>query len=191
MKHILASLAVLTLTACGNSGTDSAPNNDNKSSKVAVASDSPTSICPASEIINDLDVYRNDHPAAQENLAAWHVENGKRDGVVTTESGLQYQIIKKGLPNGPSPVGSQIIKVNYHGFFPNGDVFDSSYERGQAIEFPANGVIKGWIEGLGLMKPCDAWTIYVPGNLAYGPRGRGGIPPNATLGFHVQLLEVK
>jgi len=182
--HLMAALAALTLAACGGNGSDAT------NSKIAEVGDG-SAACPASEVISDIALYRNDHPAALNDFAAWHAENGKRDGVVTTESGLQYQVVKKGASNGPSPVGSQIIKVNYHGFFPNGEVFDSSYERGEAIEFPANGVIKGWIEGLGLMKPCDAWTLYVPGNLAYGPRGRGGIPPNATLGFHVQLIEVK
>ena len=186
MKHLLTGLAALTLVACGGNGTDAA----NSAAKIAEVGDG-SSVCPASEVISDIAMYKNDHPAAQDDFAAWHAENGQRAGVVTTESGLQYQVIKKGSSNGPSPEGSQIIKVNYHGFFPNGEIFDSSYNRGQAIEFPANGVIKGWIEGLGMMKPCDAWTIYVPGNLAYGPRGRPGIPPNATLGFHVQLVEVK
>jgi len=190
MKHILTGLtsilAALTLAACSGNGGDAT----SSKSKIAEAGDG-SAVCPTAEIITDVAQYRNDHPTAQDDFTAWHAENGKRAGVVTTESGLQYQVVKKGASNGPSPVGSQIIKVNYHGFFPNGEVFDSSYQRGQAIEFPANGVIKGWIEGLGMMKPCDAWTVYVPGDLAYGPRGRGGIPPNATLGFHVQLLEVK
>ncbi len=195
MKHILTGLAALTLVACGGNTS----NGNNAATSKPTAADVATAaankigsaVCPASEIINDVAAYKNDHPAAQEDYAAWHAENGKRDGVVTTESGLQYQVAQTGPSNGPSPVGSQLIKVNYHGFFPNGDVFDSSYERGQPIDFPANAVIQGWIEGLGKMKPCDAWTIYVPGNLAYGPRGRPGIPGNATLGFHVQLLEVK
>ncbi len=181
MKHLFAGLAALTLAACGNSG---------ETAKAAEAGDG-SAVCPASEVITDVAQYRNDHPAAQDNALVWHIENSKRDGVKTTESGLQYQIIKKGAANGPSPSGSQVIKVNYHGFFPDGKIFDSSYNRGTPTEFPANAVIKGWIEGLGLMKPCDAWTFYIPGNLAYGPRGRPGIPPNATLGFHVQLIEIK
>lgn len=123
--------------------------------------------------------------------AEWHKVNGEREGVVTTASGLQYKVIKSGPENGISPEGSQTVKVNYHGFFPNGDMFDSSYERGQPIEFRKNGVIPGWVEALGLMKPCDAWQLYIPGDLAYGPNGRGSIPPNATLLFNVQLLEVK
>jgi len=88
------------------------------------------------------------------------------------------------------PEAGQIVEVNYHGFFPDGKVFDSSYQRGQPIEFPSNGVISGWVEALAGMKPCDAWTIYVPSDLAYGPDGRGSIPPNSTLIFNVQLLGV-
>ena len=111
--------------------------------------------------------------------------------MVTLESGLQYKIIKKGVKNGPSPVGPQIIRANYHGYFPNGKVFDSSYERNEPLEYNANAFIPGWNEALTLMQPCSAWILYVPGNIAYGPRGRPGIPPNATLVFNMQLLEVK
>ena len=191
MKHILAGLAVLTLSACSGADPlirDLAPNIDPE--KMTAVGDG-SSICPTEHVITDINSYLNNSPADMEDYALWHTTNGKRKFVKTTESGLQYQVVKKGASNGPSPVGSQIIKVNYHGFFPNGEIFDSSYERGEPIEFPANGVIQGWIEGLGMMKPCDAWTLYIPGKLAYGPRGRPGIPPNATLGFHVQLLEVK
>ena len=199
-KHLMAGIAMYALAACNGNGASTDTQNNAADVKAAetvtaeVMADSvseASSTCPASDVISDVSAYRNDHPAANDDYVAWHAENGKREGVVTTPSGLQYQIVKKGNPNGPSPLGSQIITVNYHGFFPNGDVFDSSYNRGQPIEFPANGVIKGWIEGLGTMKPCDAWTFYIPGELAYGPRGTRGIPPNATLGFHVQLLEVK
>lgn len=180
MKHILAGLAILTLAAC------------NGSTKVAEAGDG-TSICPPSEVISDVATYRNDQTEAQEDYAAWHAANGKRAGVTTTASGLQYQVIKKGASNGPSPAPTDVVKVNYQGFLLDGKVFDSSYARNEAIEFPLNRVIKGWTEGVGLMKPCDAWTFYIPGEIAYGDRGspRAGIGPNATLGFHVQLIEVK
>jgi FKBP-type peptidyl-prolyl cis-trans isomerase FklB len=180
MKKLLATLSVTTLflSACG-------------SPEPTAEELAALAVCPAENIINDVSVYPNDMPDASLEREAWLEANGARNGVVTTESGLQYSVVRSGNKNGPSPVGSQTIKVNYHGFFPNGEVFDSSYQRSQPIEFPANGVIKGWIEGLGKMKPCDAWTLYIPGDLAYGPSGRGGIPPNATLVFHVQLLEVK
>lgn len=218
MKHFLAGLTAITLAplflaACGESVDSVSPAISDSSAEVSSVTSKAaetvitanldevgdgSAICPSSEVISDISFYRNDHPKPYKtdyrephDYPAWHAENGKRANVVTKESGLQYQIVKKGASNGPSPSGSQVIKVNYHGFFINNEVFDSSYERGEPIEFPANGVIQGWIEGLGYMKPCDAWTFYIPGNLAYGPRGRGGIPPNASLGFHVQLIEVK
>lgn len=147
--------------------------------------------CPSANVIADPAKYPRTAPAAMEDMAAWHLKNGRRKGVVTTKSGLQYSVVQKGVSDGPSPVGSQNIRVHYQGYFPNGEPFDSSYQRGKPSEFPANGVIKGWIEGLGMMKVCDAWTLYVPGDLAYGPNGRDPIPPNATLIFNVQLLEIK
>ena len=149
--------------------------------------------CKTDEIINDISVYKSTLeglPDAELEPEVWHTSNGARGDVVTTECGLQYTIVKKGDPNKAKPVGSQMIKVNYHGFFPDGETFDSSYDRGEAIEFPANGVIKGWVEALADMSPCEARTLYIPGDLAYGPSGRGQIPPNATLLFHVQLLAV-
>ncbi len=157
--------------------------------KIAVYGD-PRAICPSEKIL-DLAAYgENEAPKAQEDLKAWHAENGKRAGVKTTDSGLQYRVVQSGPKDGPSPEAGQFVKVHYHGFFPDGEVFDSSYERNESIEFPSNGVISGWVEALGEMKPCDAWTLYVPGNLAYGDSGRGAIPANATLIFNVQLLEV-
>lgn len=149
--------------------------------------------CKSGEIITDITAYEKSIeglPEADLDPEVWHTSNGARGNVTTTESGLQYTVVQKGDPDKPKPVGSQSIKVNYHGFFPNGDVFDSSYNRGEPIEFPANGVIKGWIEGLGGMSPCEARTLYIPGDLAYGPEGRASIPPNATLIFYVQLLAV-
>jgi FKBP-type peptidyl-prolyl cis-trans isomerase FklB len=110
---------------------------------------------------------------------------------MTLKSGLQYKIVNEGISNGISPIGPQVIRANYHGYFPDGNIFDSSYERGQPLEYNANAFIKGWNEALSLMKPCSAWILYVPGDLAYGPAGRPGIPANATLIFNMQLLEVK
>jgi len=156
---------------------------------IAVEGD-PRAVCSADNIMT-LDQYSDTAPEANEDLDAWHAENGARDGVTTTESGLQYRVVQSGDADAPSPVGSQMVEVNYHGFFPDGEVFDSSYNRGEPIAFPANGVIRGWVEALAEMKPCEARILYIPGDLAYGASGRGGIPPNATLVFYVQLLEVQ
>lgn len=117
-------------------------------------------------------------------------ENAKKEGVKTTASGLQYKIIQEGT--GKQPTESSIVKVHYKGQLIDGKVFDSSYDRGEPIEFPLNQVIPGWTEGLQLMKEGGKATLYIPSHLAYGPQGvSGSIPPNSTLIFDVELLAVK
>ena len=116
-------------------------------------------------------------------------ENKKKEGVKTTASGLQYKVLKEG--SGASPKETDTVKVNYRGTLINGTEFDSSYKRGQAATFPVNRVIKGWTEGLQLMKPGSKYQFFVPSDLAYGERGAGSdIGPNAVLMFDVELLEV-
>lgn len=114
-------------------------------------------------------------------------ENGAKEGVVTTKSGLQYKVVKAG--EGPSPAAEDTIKANYKGTFINGEVFDQSQE-GQPIEIPVGAVIKGWVEALQLMKVGSKWELYIPSDLAYGPQGPPGIGPNRTLIFEVELLEI-
>ncbi|MGB3800800.1 MAG: FKBP-type peptidyl-prolyl cis-trans isomerase [Lewinella sp.] len=117
-------------------------------------------------------------------------ENAKRSEVKTTESGLQYEVIKEGT--GASPSAAETVKVHYHGMLTNGQVFDSSVDRGQTIEFPLNRVIAGWTEGLQLMKEGAKYRFYIPYHLAYGERGSPpAIPPYSTLIFDVELFEVK
>jgi FKBP-type peptidyl-prolyl cis-trans isomerase FkpA len=114
----------------------------------------------------------------------------KEKGAVKTASGLIYLAQKEG--SGSSPAASDKVKVHYNGTLVNGVVFDSSYKRGQPIEFPLNGVIKCWTEGLQMMKPGGKARLICPPEIAYGDRGAGGaIPPKATLVFDVELLEVK
>jgi FKBP-type peptidyl-prolyl cis-trans isomerase FkpA len=111
-------------------------------------------------------------------------------GTVTTQSGLIYRSLKDGT--GPSPGATDVVKVHYRGTFPDGKEFDSSYKRGQPIEFPLNGVIKCWTEGVQKMKVGGKAKLVCPASIAYGERGAGGgvIPPNATLLFEVELLAV-
>ncbi|RLU00693.1 FKBP-type peptidyl-prolyl cis-trans isomerase [Ketobacter sp.] len=117
-------------------------------------------------------------------------ENKKRDGVIVTESGLQYEVITKG--DGETPDANDKVNVHYHGTLPDGTVFDSSVERGEPISFPVNGVIKGWTEALQLMKVGDKWKLFIPSDLAYGARGAGPkIGPNQVLVFDVELLGVE
>lgn len=118
-------------------------------------------------------------------------ENKSKEGVLVTESGLQYKIIEEGT--GASPTASDTVEVNYEGRLLDGTVFDSSFERGESIEFPLNRVIRGWTEGVQLMKEGATYEFYIPSDLAYGPNGAGNglIPPNATLIFKVELIEVK
>ncbi|WP_448565457.1 FKBP-type peptidyl-prolyl cis-trans isomerase [Thalassotalea ganghwensis] len=120
---------------------------------------------------------------------AYLAENAKREGVVVTDSGLQYEVLASG--DGEKPTAQSTVRTHYHGTFINGDVFDSSYERGQPAEFPVGGVIAGWTEALQMMTEGSKWRLYVPYNLAYGERGsQGAIPPYATLVFDVELLAI-
>ena len=120
---------------------------------------------------------------------AFLVQNAAKDGVEVTESGLQYEIITEGT--GEKPTAQSTVKTHYHGTLINGEVFDSSVERGQPAEFPVNGVIAGWTEALQMMPTGSKWRLFVPYHLAYGERGAGGkIGPYCALIFEVELLEI-
>ena len=120
---------------------------------------------------------------------AFLAENGKRPEIVTTASGLQYEVLAEG--NGAMPAASDQVVVHYTGKLIDGTVFDSSVERGQPATFGVTQVIPGWVEALQLMKAGSKWRLYIPSDLGYGPNGAGGaIGPNATLIFDVELLQV-
>lgn len=120
---------------------------------------------------------------------AFLATNKQRPGVVTTASGLQYEILRAG--NGTVPTAKDKVKVHYHGTLIDGTVFDSSVERGQPIEFAVTGVIQGWVEALQLMPEGSKWKVFIPYNLAYGERGSGQkIGPNCALIFEIELLQV-
>lgn len=117
-------------------------------------------------------------------------ENKTKEGVVTTASGLQYQVITPAT--GPKPTSVDSVKVHYQGFLVDGTKFDSSVDRGEPITFPLNGVIPGWTEGVQLMSVGSKYKFFVPSELGYGERGAGNvIPPFATLIFEVELLDIK
>lgn len=145
----------------------------------------------ANALIQKFFMEENDREA-QENLEAGNKfleENGKREGVTTTESGLQYEVLTEGT--GEKPAATDQVRVHYHGTLIDGTVFDSSVEKGEPVVFGVNRVIKGWSEALQLMPVGSKWKIYIPADLAYGERGAGDdIGPNAALVFEVELLEI-
>ncbi|MES2682810.1 MAG: FKBP-type peptidyl-prolyl cis-trans isomerase [Pseudomonadota bacterium] len=120
---------------------------------------------------------------------AFLAENGKKAGVKTTATGLQYEVLTEGT--GESPKATDTVTVHYKGTLINGETFDSSYDRGQPVSFPLQNVIPGWTEGLQLMKPGAKYKFVIPSALAYGERGAGAkIGPNSTLVFEVELLNL-
>lgn len=152
----------------------------------------------AKEVIRDffmaLEAKQNEAAAkmGEVNKAAGEAflaENAKRAEVKTTESGLQYEVITEG--NGDKPAASDTVVVHYTGTLIDGTVFDSSVERGTPATFGVTQVIPGWVEALQLMQVGAKWRLYIPSDLAYGPRGAGGaIGPNSTLIFDVELLQI-
>jgi len=126
------------------------------------------------------------------NQAEWLAFNAKQPGWNVTESGLQWRRVGRANPSGAQPRPEDTVKVHYRGTFTDGQEFDSSYSRNEPTEFPLNRVIKGWTEGVGLMREDETFEFLIPGALAYGDRWVGGeIPPNSALRFTVELLEVK
>jgi FKBP-type peptidyl-prolyl cis-trans isomerase FklB len=156
---------------------------------------------PPDQLRPALEAFQRELAAKQEARMQVLAEKNRKEGVAFLEanktkpgvkvlpSGLQYKVLKSG--NGPSPKLTDKVKTHYHGTLIDGTVFDSSVERGEPVEFPVGGVIRGWTEALQLMKVGDKWRLFVPSELAYGPQGAGGvIGPNATLVFEVELLEI-
>lgn len=128
--------------------------------------------------------------AAKQDGEKFLAENGKKESVITTASGLQYQVLREG--NGQSPKATDTVECHYEGTLIDGTKFDSSYDRGQTATFPLNQVIAGWTEGLQLMKEGGKYRFFIPYELGYGERGAGAsIPPFSTLVFDVELVSVK
>ena len=131
------------------------------------------------------EMAENNKKAADEFLA----ENGKKEGVVTLPSGLQYKVITEG--DGATPKRTDTVNTHYRGTLLDGTEFDSSHKRGKPATFPVGGVIKGWTEALLLMKAGSKWQLFVPPDLAYGERGSRNIEPNSALIFEIELLSIK
>ncbi len=117
-------------------------------------------------------------------------DNAKKDGIKSTPSGLQYEVLREGA--GAKPGATSTVEVHYEGRLINGKVFDSSYQRNETISFPLNRVIPGWTEGLQLMPTGAKYRLYIPSELGYGARGAGAdIPPNSALIFDVELISIR
>lgn len=127
--------------------------------------------------------------AAKEEGEKYLIENAKKEGIITTASGLQYKVLKEGT--GKQPKATDKVRCHYEGFLIDGTVFDSSVQRGEPAVFPLDGVIVGWTEGLQLMREGGKYRFFIPYKLGYGESGAGqSIPPFATLVFDVELIEV-
>lgn len=163
----------------------------------ALKGESKISQAEAEELITTMQMQYSEQRAAvvggkaKEEGDAYQAENAQRAEVTLTESGLQYEVLVQG-EGGQKPKETDLVEVHYHGTLVNGEVFDSSVERGEPIVFPLNRVISGWVEGLQLMSVGDKYRFVIPPHLAYGERGAAGgqIPPHATLIFEVELLNI-
>jgi FKBP-type peptidyl-prolyl cis-trans isomerase len=129
-------------------------------------------------------------PADTSANAAFLAKNAKEAGVVTLPDGLQYKIVSSGPAGGEKPRAQDEVKVNYEGALLSGEVFDSSFKRGEPATFPLDEVIPGWTEVMQLMRPGDEWTVWIPPQLGYGEEAKGPIPANSVLKFRIQLLGV-
>lgn len=175
---IMAGLAIvgLGLSACGKNAEKAQEEQTQEATQVAeqpLPSAVPTTV----------------DPAIDEVVAEWAGESADTTWYVT-DSGLKYRVVNEG--EGVRPSATSLVLVNYEGKLPNGTVFDSSYQRGEPISFPLNGVIAGWTEGVQLMPEGSKYIFYIPSDLAYGPRGAGElIGPDQDLLFVVDLLKVQ
>lgn len=121
--------------------------------------------------------------------ASFLAQNAKREGVVTTDSGLQYEMLRDG--SGPKPSVLDTVTVHYKGTLVDGSVFDSSYDRGEPATFPLMNVVPGWRQGIPLMSVGSKYKLYIPSELGYGPSAKPGIPANSVLIFEVELLGIE
>lgn len=149
------------------------------------------SLDEANLILQEFMLANNEEEAAKnlEEGLLYLSNNLENEGVIETDSGLQYKIIRKGY--GEYPTFDDQVRCHYHGILLDGTVFDSSVERSEPAIFPVNAVIQGWAEALQIMPVGAKWRLFIPSNLAYGEEGAGGlIGPNATLIFDVELMEI-
>jgi FKBP-type peptidyl-prolyl cis-trans isomerase len=158
-----------------------------------LAATAPLAACARAETSAQEDAMIRDEAApasTPEAAKAWLAENAKQPGVVVLPSGIQYRVTKSGPADGPRPKPADTIKVHYEGSLTNGAVFDSSLTEGTPLVARLDNLVPGWIEALQLMRPGDAWTIWLPPEQGYGAEGAGPIPPHSVLAFKIELLGV-
>lgn len=182
--RVAALLSALSLAACSGESEEK-KNADGESTSAEqgeTQSQTQTPEQKASDTMNEREAFRAENQAYLE-------ANKAKEGVIVTDSGLQYRVIESG--EGKSPSAADYVTVHYAGRLIDGSEFDSSYKRGEPATFPAGRLIPGWTEALQLMKEGDKWELAIPADIAYGEEGAGGvIPGNATLVFDVELIEV-
>ena len=185
MKNIILTIvAAISLSlACNDTDTNDNETNDENANTMTESTKNENNAPSVSEVSNTPD--KSELEKAEEFLEA----NKKNEGVIVTESGLQYIILKDA--EGPKPGPTDKVKTHYHGTYLDGRVFDSSVDKNEPIVFAVNGVIAGWTEALQLMSVGAKYKLFVHPTLAYGERGHpAGIPPNAALIFEVELLAI-
>ena len=176
-KFLVISIGLLLMTGCIENNSSNASDEEEKE---VVSTSNELKNPPRVESPADVNLREGE---------TFLAENGKKEGVVTLESGMQYKVLIPGT--GPIPVATDKVNVHYHGMLIDGTVFDSSVERGSPASFGVTQVIQGWIEALQLMKTGSKWILYIPSDLAYGTIGSGQkIGPNSTLIFEVELLSI-
>ena len=193
MDSLSYALGVLFATNLSNEGLSSVHGESLKSGfEATLAGDATMSAAEADALVRTemMRLKEEKSAATKAEGEAFLADNGTKEGIVTTDSGLQYR--HETVGTGASPDANDEVTVHYRGTLLNGEEFDSSYKRGEPISFPLNGMIRGWTEGLQLMKEGGKTTFYIPQELAYGarPAPGGAIPPYAALIFEVELIKV-
>jgi len=187
MIRILATTSLAAVLAACTASTDDVGAAGEDDVPVLVEG---VAVCPDAMVL-DLADYKADDTPATGDYAQWHIENAMRADVMQSDSGMQYKVVQAGLENGMTPRSGEEVVAMYHGYRTDGTVFDSSYERNQPFIFTTTRVIPGWTEAVESMKVCEARTLYLPADLAYGNRGAGAdIRPGDSLVFNMQLIRV-
>lgn len=185
-RLILVSALALTLAACGG---DDQQNTDDTAADDAMAAAEGMANDAGDAMDEAMDAMEDAGPSYEDMQAAFLAEYAQGEGTMVTNSGLMYRVEREG--EGANPDANDVVEVHYEGHLIDGTVFDSSYARGETIEFPLNRVIPGWTEGLQLMQEGAKYQFAIPAELAYGSRRMGDdIPANSTLVFDVELFNV-